>query len=73
MCFSGLAKNAFLMERIRSYFTGELIVPDTTVIDFKEAIIFAYLGALYLDGKPNALCSVTGAQRNTSGGVLHLP
>jgi anhydro-N-acetylmuramic acid kinase len=69
----GGAKNAFLMERIRSYFSGELIVPDATVIDFKEAIIFAYLGALYLDGKPNALCSVTGAQRNTSGGVLHLP
>ncbi len=69
----GGAKNAFLMERIRSYFNGELIVPDTTIIDFKEAIIFAYLGALYLGGKPNALCSVTGAQRNTSGGVLHLP
>jgi len=69
----GGAKNAFLMERIRSYFNGELIVPDATIIDFKEAIIFAYLGALYLLGKPNALCSVTGAQRNTSGGVLHLP
>ena len=69
----GGAKNAFLMERIRSYFNGELIIPETTLIDFKEALIFAYLGALYLHGKPNALCSVTGAQRNTSGGVLHLP
>ena len=69
----GGAKNAFLMERIRSYFNGELIIPETTIIDFKEALIFAYLGALYLHGKPNTLCSVTGAQRNTSGGVLHLP
>ncbi|MFN5635296.1 MAG: anhydro-N-acetylmuramic acid kinase [Flavobacteriia bacterium] len=69
----GGAKNAFLLERIRSYFNGELIVPDTTLIDYKEALIFAYLGALYLQGKPNTLCSVTGAQRNTSGGVLHLP
>ncbi len=69
----GGAKNAFLMERIRSYFNGSLIVPNATIIDFKEAIIFAYLGALYLHGKPNALRSVTGAQRNTSGGVLHLP
>jgi anhydro-N-acetylmuramic acid kinase len=69
----GGAKNAFLIERIRSYFNGELIVPESTLIDFKEAVIFAYLGALYLHGKPNALCSVTGAQRNTSGGVLHLP
>ena len=69
----GGAKNAFLMERIRSYFNGNIIVPEVELIDFKEALIFAYLGALYLQGKPNALCSVTGAQRNTSGGVLHLP
>jgi anhydro-N-acetylmuramic acid kinase len=69
----GGAKNAFLIERIRSYFNGELIIPETTIIDFKEALIFAYLGGLYLHGKPNTLCSVTGAQRNTSGGVLHLP
>jgi anhydro-N-acetylmuramic acid kinase len=69
----GGAKNAFLMERIQSYFNGKIIVPEVGLIDFKEALIFAYLGALYLHGKPNALCSVTGAQRNTSGGVLHLP
>jgi anhydro-N-acetylmuramic acid kinase len=69
----GGAKNAFLMERIQSYFNGSIIVPEAEIIDFKEALIFAYLGALYLHGKPNALCSVTGAQRNTSGGVLHLP
>jgi anhydro-N-acetylmuramic acid kinase len=69
----GGAKNAFLIERIQSYFNGSIVVPEAELIDFKEALIFAYLGALYLHGKPNALCSVTGAQRNTSGGVLHLP
>jgi anhydro-N-acetylmuramic acid kinase len=69
----GGAKNAFLIERIQSYFDGRLYIPEAALIDFKEALIFAYLGALYLHGKPNALCSVTGAQRNTSCGVLHLP
>ena len=69
----GGAKNGFLVERIQHYFNGELILPEQKIIDFKEAIVFAYLGALYLDKRPNALSSVTGAQKNTIGGVFHLP
>ena len=69
----GGAKNGFLIERIQHYFTGELVIPNAEIIDFKEAIIFAYLGALYLDKRPNALSSVTGAKKNTIGGVFHLP
>lgn len=69
----GGAKNGFLIERIQHYFTGELVIPKAEIIDFKEAIIFAYLGALYLDKRPNALSSVTGAKKNTIGGVFHLP
>jgi anhydro-N-acetylmuramic acid kinase len=69
----GGAKNGFLIERIQHYFNGELILPEQKIIDFKEAIVFAYLGALYLDKRPNALSSVTGAQKNTIGGVFHLP
>jgi anhydro-N-acetylmuramic acid kinase len=69
----GGAKNGFLIERIQHYFNGELILPEQKIIDFKEAIVFAYLGALYLDKRPNALSSVTGAKKNTIGGVFHLP
>ena len=69
----GGAKNGFLVERIQHYFNGELILPEQKIIDFKEAIVFAYLGALYLDKRPNALSSVTGAKKNTIGGVFHLP
>jgi anhydro-N-acetylmuramic acid kinase len=69
----GGAKNGFLVERIQHYFNGELILPEQKIIDFKEAMVFAYLGALYLDKRPNALSSVTGAQKNTIGGVFHLP
>jgi len=69
----GGAKNTFLIERISHYFKGKLIVPDEQIIDFKEAIIFAYLGALYLEGKPNNIASVTGASRHVAGGVYHIP
>jgi anhydro-N-acetylmuramic acid kinase len=69
----GGAKNGFLTERIQHYFKGELILPEQQIIDFKEAIVFAYLGALYLDKRPNALASVTGSSKNTIGGVFHIP
>ena len=69
----GGAKNGFLIERIQHYFNGELILPEQKIIDFKEAIVFAYLGALYLDKRPNAISSVTGAKKSTIGGVFHLP
>ena len=69
----GGAKNTFLVEQIQSKFKGEVIVPDPQLIDFKEAIIFGFLGALFLANETNALASVTGAERDTIGGVLHFP
>ena len=69
----GGARNHYLIERIAHYYSGELIVPEEKLIDFKEAIVFAYLAALKLHGKPNSLSTVTGAQRNMIGGVIHDP
>lgn len=67
----GGAKNDFLISRIAHYFNGEVVLPETETIDFKEAIVFAYLGALYLEKRPNAISSVTGASRDMICGVLH--
>ena len=69
----GGAKNTFLMDRIGHYFSGELIFPSEELIDSKEALIFGYLGALYLNGNTNNVPSVTGASKAVRGGVLHLP
>ena len=69
----GGAKNTFLIERIQHHFTGEIKIPTMEVVDFKEALIFGFLGALYLHKSTNILSTVTGAQRDTIGGVLHLP
>ncbi len=69
----GGARNKFLIERIEHYFSGELILPSELLIDFKEAIIFAYLAALKIQNRYNSLASVTGAQQNMIGGVVHDP
>jgi anhydro-N-acetylmuramic acid kinase len=69
----GGALNEFLMSRISNYYKGELILPQKEIIEFKEAIIFAYLGALKLRNRVNALSSVTGANCDTVGGVIYDP
>lgn len=69
----GGAKNAFLMERLARYYKGTFVTVEEQLIDCKEALIFALLGALFLEGEPNCLSSVTGASRDVCGGVLHKP
>lgn len=68
----GGARNKYLVERMQAR-AGEAryIVPDPLTIDFKEALIFALLGALYVAGMPNCLSSVTGALRDNIGGCLY--
>jgi anhydro-N-acetylmuramic acid kinase len=67
----GGAKNSFLIERIRFFFKGEVIVPSEEIIDFKEAIIFAFLGARYLRNETTTVKSVTGASIEVSSGAFH--
>ena len=68
----GGAKNTFLMERIVAMNKNiSIIVPSNEIIDYKEAIIFGLLGALYLNDLPNTIPSVTGAKRAGVGGVFH--
>jgi anhydro-N-acetylmuramic acid kinase len=67
----GGAHNGFLMERIAAHTQHRVVVPDRKIVDFKEALIFAFLGALRLAGEPNALASVTGANRDSVGGAIY--
>jgi anhydro-N-acetylmuramic acid kinase len=69
----GGAKNKFLMERFASLSKHELIVPADLMIDYKEALIFAFLGVLRVRGEVNCLSSVTGATRDSVGGAIYLP
>lgn len=69
----GGAHNVFLIELFSEKTKHKTIVPSAQIIDFKEAIIFAFLGVLRLRNEVNCLKSVTGANRNHSGGVIYLP
>lgn len=63
--------NSFLVERIKVNTDNQIIIPPTQVIDFKEALIFAYLGVLRLRNEVNCLKSVTGASSNNVGGCIY--
>jgi anhydro-N-acetylmuramic acid kinase len=73
MISGGGVHNIFLIERIQHYFNGLIIIPEKNIIDFKEAIVFAYLGLKKLNNETNCLASVTGARNNVSGGVIYEP
>ena len=63
--------NSFLMERIRFHSKAEILVPNKELIEFKESLIFAFLGVLRLRNEVNCLQSVTGADRDNCGGLIH--
>ena len=69
----GGAHNVFLIELLSEKTKHKTIVPSAQIIDFKEAIIFAFLGVLRLRRENNCLKSVTGADHDHSGGVIYLP
>ena len=68
----GGAYNTYLIERIRHFAGCDIIIPDKNVIDYKEAIDFAFLGALRLLGQTNVLSSVTGAKNDTISGAVYI-
>ena len=68
----GGAHNSFLVELIRHYSKNtRIILPDKNIIDYKEAIIFAFLGLLRWLGESNTLSSATGASQDSSGGIIY--
>ena len=68
----GGARNIFLIERLRTIGTKDIVIPDEQTIDFKEAIIFAFLGVLRMQGEVNCLSAVTGALGDSCGGAVYL-
>ena len=62
--------NTYLLEKIREKSQTELIVPDENIINFKEALIFAFMGVLRLRNEVNVLCSATGSSENHCSGIL---
>jgi len=65
--------NTFLIGRLSEELQQmqvEVVVPDAKLIQYKEAMIMAFMGVLRWRQEYNVLCSVTGASRDSIGGAL---
>lgn len=69
----GGAYHTYFIERLDHYLNANWIPmkADSQLIEFKEAVIFAFLGVLKLRGENNCLASVTGAARDNCGGIIY--
>jgi anhydro-N-acetylmuramic acid kinase len=67
----GGAYNSYLIDRINNLSDIIVKIPDSIIIEYKEALIFALLGFLKTQGKNNILSSVTGAVKDHSSGILY--
>jgi anhydro-N-acetylmuramic acid kinase len=66
----GGAFNGYLMGRLQELSSCTIVIPDALTINFKEALIFAFLGVLRYRNEVNSLASVTGASRDSCGGAF---
>jgi len=69
----GGAYNNYLIERLEQKLVSNIVIPEPNLIEFKEALIFAFLGVLRIRNENNVLSSVTGASRDHCSGIIHNP
>lgn len=70
----GGALNHLLIETIEEHISRHgihVVVPDESIIQFKEAIIFAFLGLLRNLNRVNVFASVTGAASDSCSGAVY--
>jgi len=66
----GGALNTFLIERMSQLSQHTVCVPDKLLVNYKEALVFAFLGLLRMRNEINSLTSVTGASEDSCSGSL---
>lgn len=69
LCTGGGVFNQYLIEKIRNKANTELIIPAKELIEYKEALIFAFMGILRLNNEINVLSSSTGSSHDHSSGI----
>jgi len=69
----GGAYNKFLADTLTDHSQSDIHIPSTELIEFKEAMVFAFLGLLRIREEVNCYASVTGANRDSSCGIIYLP
>ncbi len=69
----GGAYNSYIISKIKQNKNVDLIIPNNNLVEFKEALIFGFLGILKFRGEVNCMKSVTGAVKDHSSGEIFLP
>lgn len=67
----GGALNTFLVEKINEKAAYQIVVPSEEVIQYKEALVMAFMAVRRLRGETNVLQSVTGASQDNCGGAIY--
>lgn len=67
----GGARNTFLINNLKHKLGSQIHIAEVPekLIDYKEALIFAFLGVLNLRNETNVFSSVTGANSNSISGM----
>jgi anhydro-N-acetylmuramic acid kinase len=66
----GGALNTYLTNLLKNKSQTGIIIPGRILIDFKEALVFAFLGLLRYRNEINCFASVTGASEDSVAGKL---
>lgn len=69
----GGAFNVFFMDELSKSSSTNISVPDDKTVDFKEALIFGFMGVLRMENTINVLKSVTGSSIDHCSGKISLP
>lgn len=67
----GGAFNRYLIQRIEAVVGRKVIVPNADVMNYKEALIIAFMGVLRWRNEINVLKTVTGAKANSVNGAIY--
>lgn len=65
----GGAYNTYLIEKIKAKTNASINIPSQDIINYKEALIFAFMAVLKMTGDINILSSVTGSDKDHSSGI----
>ena len=66
-------KNIYLIDRINNLTNAKITIPERKIVEYKEALIFAFLGVLRYLNIDNCYSSVTGAKKDHCSGNIFNP
>lgn len=67
----GGAFNRYLIQRIEMLTKRSVVVPNADIVNYKEALIIAFMGVLRWRNEVNVLQTVTGAKANSVNGAIY--